>query len=344
MLDASHLTRRFGSRTAVDDVSLRLRPGEIVALLGPNGAGKTTTLRMLAGLIAPTAGEVRVEGTLIEPATAGRLRSRIGFLTEAPGLWDRLTVHENLLVHAQLQGVADPESAVVTALDTFGVADRARETPAQLSKGLRQRVALARTLLHDPRIVLLDEPTSGLDPESARDVRGLILRMRDEGRVVLISTHHLDEVDRVADRVAVLRTRLIAVDTPGALRARLFGARVRIGVSADPGRFAEVLRAAGLADVRVEGHTLSVPRSVSQSASQNASRNATQSASHGADQGGEDDTTTPALVRRLVEAGAGIESVEREEPSLETVYLQLLQQDDDGHGGRGQGDTGQVLP
>jgi ABC-2 type transport system ATP-binding protein len=306
MLDASHLTRRFGARTATDDVSLHLHAGEILALLGPNGAGKTTTLRMLAGLISPTAGEVRVEGTRVEPATAGPLRSRIGFLTEAPGLWDRLTVHENLLIHAQLQGVAKPVAAVNSALDTFGVLDRARDTPAQLSKGLRQRVALARTLLHDPRIVLLDEPTSGLDPESARDVRGLILRMREQGRAVLISTHNLDEVDRVADRVAVLRTRLIALDTPDALRARLFGARVRVTLTADAERFAGLLRAGGLTDVRVDGHTLSVP--------------------HGAPPSGEG-AFTPALVRRLVEAGAAIEGVEREEASLEAVYLQLLQQD-----------------
>lgn len=310
MLDASHLTRRFGSRTAVDDVSLHLRSGEILALLGPNGAGKTTTLRMLAGLIAPTSGEVRIDGSPVDPSTAGRLRSRIGFLTEAPGLWDRLTVHENLLVHAQLQGVADPASAVSAALETFGVSNRAAETPAQLSKGLRQRVALARTLLHDPRIVLLDEPTSGLDPESARDVRTLILRMRDQGRAVLISTHNLDEVDRVADRVAVLRTRLVALDTPSALRARLFGSRVRIALTARADEFAALLTSEGMADVRVEGRTLSVP--------------------HGAPQGGSHDghrAFTPALVRRLVEAGADIESVEHDEPSLEAVYLQLLQQD-----------------
>ncbi len=302
MLEASHLTRRFGSRTAVDDVSLTVQGGEIVALLGPNGAGKTTTLRMLAGLIAPTAGHVAIAGERLEASTAGRLRGRIGLLTEAPGLWDRLTVRDNLHVHAQLQGVAGPDAAVRAALQTFGIAGRAQDSPAQLSKGLRQRVALARTLLHDPRIVLLDEPTSGLDPESARDVRELILEMRREGRAVLICTHNLDEVDRVADRVAVLRTRLVAVDTPDALRARLFGSRVRIGVAGGHDRFAAVLTNAGIADVRIEGRDLSLPL-------------------------GHGHAGTPALVRRLVEAGAEIESVTVDEPSIEQIYLQLLHQD-----------------
>ena len=174
MLSVSHLTRHFGSRVAVADVSFALAAGEIFALLGPNGAGKTTTLRMMAGLIAPTSGAVHIDGQQVTARSAGRLRAAIGFLTESPGLWDRLTVRQNLLTYARLYKLADPGQAVARALALFGLADRADDRTAQLSKGLRQRVALARTLLHDPRIVLLDEPTSGLDPESARTVRDLI--------------------------------------------------------------------------------------------------------------------------------------------------------------------------
>src|SRR5687767_2721780 len=256
MLTASHLTRRFDSRVAVEDVTFTLAPGEIFALLGPNGAGKTTTLRMLAGLIAPTSGTVHVGG---EPmtASASHLRGRIGFLTEAPGLWDRLTVFENLIVYARLQGVVPAQRAVNAALELFGIANRASDPTAQLSKGLKQRVALARTLLHDPAIVLLDEPTAGLDPESARAVRSLVLRLRDEGRAVLLSTHNLDEVERVADRVAVLRSRLVALGTPAALRDRLFGARVRIAVSREAERFAALVRAGGT-EVTVDGNALSI--------------------------------------------------------------------------------------
>ena len=180
MLTASHLTRRFGERVAVDDVSFELAPGEIFALVGPNGAGKTTTIRMLAGLIRPSAGTLRIGDDTFSPQNAPRLRSRIGFLTETPGLWERLSVRRNLLVYARLHGLPRPDEAVREALDTFGVLDRAGDLAGQLSKGLKQRVALARTLLHKPRVVLLDEPTAGLDPESAREVRELVLGLREK--------------------------------------------------------------------------------------------------------------------------------------------------------------------
>jgi ABC-2 type transport system ATP-binding protein len=302
MLTASNLTRSFGTRLAVADVSFVLEAGEIFALLGPNGAGKTTTLRMLAGLIAPSSGTVHVADRPMTRSTAARLRGAIGFLTEAPGLWERLTVRQNLITYARLYGLQAPGRAVDAALDLFEMRDRADERAVQLSKGLRQRVALARTLLHDPKIVLLDEPTSGLDPESARSVRELILRLREQGRAVLLSTHNLDEVERMADRVAVLRTRLVALDTPAALRARLFGERVRITVAADAERFAAVLRAAGNIELVVNAASISIGLS-------------------GA-------ITIPALVRRLVEAGADIEAVVPESAPLEDVYLRLLDQEE----------------
>jgi ABC-2 type transport system ATP-binding protein len=168
-----------------------------------------------------------------------------------------------------------------------------------LSKGLKQRVALARSLLHDPRIAMLDEPTSGLDPESARDVRDLILGLREQGRTVLLCTHNLDEVERVADRVAVLSRRLVAVGTPSSLRQRLYTPRLRIALTQPAAPFVSVLRAAGLTDVTADGKTLEIVTA-------------------------ETPATTPDLVRRLVEAGAGIESVMTEEPPLEDIYLKLL--------------------
>jgi ABC-2 type transport system ATP-binding protein len=306
MLSASNLTRRFGDRIAVDNVSFDIRPGEIFALLGPNGAGKTTTLRMLSGLIAPTSGAVRVGDEALDRHNAAKLRTRVGFLTEAPGLWDRLTVRQNLTTYARLHSLPSPERAVDEVLDTFDVRNREHDSPAQLSKGLRQRVALARTLLHKPDIVLLDEPTSGLDPESAKTVRELILRLRDDRHAVLLSTHNLDEVERVANRVAVLRTTLIALDTPDALRASLFDPRVRIELASDAEPFAGVLRDARARDVTVNGKAISVART---------------SGSPGDADGRLD---TPSLVRLLVGAGAAIEAVIPEEPTLEEVYLRLL--------------------
>jgi len=301
MLAVLHLTRRFGDRVAVDDVSFELAPGEIFALLGPNGAGKTTTLRMLAGLIAPSSGEVRIGGERLSRDTAPRLRSRIGFLTETPGLWERLSVRRNLLVYARLHDLAGPDAATDAALDLFGLRDRAAEPAAHLSKGLKQRVALARALLHRPDIVLLDEPTAGLDPESARDVRALVLRLRSERRAVVLSTHNLDEVERVADRVAVLRASLLALDTPAALHTRLFGARVRVTLRQPAAPFADALARAGAPDVQVRGEALSIAV-------------------------GDGATSTPLIVRRLVEAGADVLSVVPEQARLEDVYLRLMEE------------------
>jgi ABC-2 type transport system ATP-binding protein len=299
VLTASHLSRRFGDRLAIDDVSFTLEPGEIFALLGPNGAGKTTTLRILAGLISPTTGSVAIDGQRMGSPSAPQLRARIGFLTETPGLWDRLTVRDNLLVYARMYGLPSPAKVVDEALERFEIGDRGGDRAAQLSKGLKQRVALARSLLHDPRIAMLDEPTSGLDPASAREVRDLVLSLRAQGRTILLCTHNLDEVDRVADRVAVLSRRLIAMGTPASLRSKLFAPRLRITLSEPAERYTTVLQSAGLADIHVEGPVLLL--GIANSA-----------------------MTTPDVVRRLVEAGAGVETVMPEEPPLEDVYLKLL--------------------
>ena len=218
MVVAEHLTRRFDERVAVRDVSLSVQAGEIVTLLGPNGAGKTTTMRMLAGLILPTAGRVAIDGIELSDATAARARASVGLLTEAPGLWERLTVRLNLLTYARLQSVADPSAAVDEALRHVELLDRKNEIAGKLSKGLKQRVSIARALIHKPRVLLLDEPTSGLDPASARHVRDLIVGLRSEGRAVLVSTHNLGEAEELADRIAVLKTELLAFATPSALR------------------------------------------------------------------------------------------------------------------------------
>ena len=309
LLAARDVVKTFGRRVAVDRVSIDLRRGETFGLVGPNGAGKTTTLRMLAGLIAPSTGRIELEGQPVTSRSAQRLRRLVGLLTESPGLWDRLSVRQNLMTYARLYGLAQPGRAVDGALERFDLRDRAGDDAAQLSKGLRQRVALARTLLHDPAIVLLDEPTSGLDPESARGVRDLVRQLQTEDRAVVVCTHNLDEVERLATRVGVLRSRLLAIDTPQALRARLFGTRVRVVLDGEAAPFAAVLRSNGIADVRADGCALSVAPG-----------------SAGSPSGG---TATPDLVRMLVEAGARVESVVPDTPSLEDVYLRVL----DGGGG-----------
>jgi ABC-2 type transport system ATP-binding protein len=300
MIAARHLSRTFGDRVAVEDVTFDVKAGEIFGLLGPNGAGKTTTLRMIAGLIAPTSGEASVAGVPLTRRTIDRVRGQVGFLTEAPGLWDRLTVRTNLLTYARLHQLPDPHAAVCGALERFGLADRADSMAAELSKGLKQRVALARTLLHDPPVVLLDEPTSGLDPQSARLVRDMVLDLRSRGHAVIISTHNLDEAERVADRVGVLRRRFLAVASPSELRHRLFGTRIKVTLAADAAEFARVASDAGAQNVTaVNGNALTFALPDVESG-------------------------TPAIVRALVLAGAPILSVGGDDQPLEEVYLALV--------------------
>ena len=228
MVIAEHLSRVFDERVAVRDVSLSVNAGEIVTLLGPNGAGKTTTMRMLAGLIVPTAGRISINGIELADATAARARGSVGLLTEAPGLWERLSVRINLLTYARLHGLPDPARRVEAALADVDLLDRSSEIAGKLSKGLKQRVALARALIHQPRVLLLDEPTSGLDPASARHVRDLILGLRSDGRAVLVSTHNLGEAEELSDRIGILKTDLLAFDTLASLRAARAGGRVVI--------------------------------------------------------------------------------------------------------------------
>jgi len=301
MIAASHLSRRFGSRTAVNDVTFDVARSEIVALLGPNGAGKTTTLRMLAGLIGPTHGTVTIDGVQLTRATGTALRMRIGFLTEAPGLWDRLTVRENLRVYAGLYGLRDPDSRIDRALGTLALSDRASTRAAELSKGMRQKVALVRTLLHEPSVLLLDEPTSGLDPEVTRSVRLLLEERRQAGCSIIVSTHNLDEAERLADRVAVLHERLVAIDRPAELRRRLTTGRLIIRVAGDPAACVDVVRriVGPAAEVAVERDTLVVH------------------VAHPEQQ-------TPALVAALVDARAQVLEVRAEMPALEDVYLHLM--------------------
>ncbi|MER3401691.1 MAG: multidrug ABC transporter ATP-binding protein, partial [Thermoflexus sp.] len=300
MIRVEGLTKRYNSILAVEGLTFEVPPGECLALLGPNGAGKTTTLRLLCGLIAPTAGHIWIAGEPMGPERHD-LRGRIGYLPEAPGFWERLPAAKNLEIYARLYGLPDPRRRVAALLEAFGLADRAREPVAAFSKGMRQRLALARALLPDPPILLLDEPTAGLDPEAAREVRQWLRDLKGQGRTILLSTHLLEEAERLADRVALLRTRLLALDAPDRLRAQLFGTVVIIECEGDPAPFLPLIRShpgvqrvvpspAGPVEV-----TVTDPRAV-----------------------------TPELIRRLVAAGASLLQVAPRKVPLEDLYLQIL--------------------
>jgi ABC-2 type transport system ATP-binding protein len=224
-IEATGLTRSFASGLALDDLTLDVQQGEVLALLGPNGAGKTTTVRLLNGVLRPDRGTARVLG--LDPTVDGHeIRRRTGVLTENAGLDERLTARENLLFAARIRGLsrADAETRADELLGRFGMTDRADDQVQGFSTGQRKRLALGRALLHDPDVLFLDEPTSGLDPAATRDVVELIGSLATEhGRTVIVCTHFLGEAGRLAHRMAVLhRGRLQAFGRPDELAAELW--------------------------------------------------------------------------------------------------------------------------
>jgi len=222
MIEADELGRRFGDFIAVEHVSLRVPDGTILALLGPNGAGKTTTVRMLAGLLAPTTGEATVAGYDVR-RDPDAVRAHIGLVTDVPGLHEQMTVPAYLDFFGSLYGMPLDVRArrIDDLLAFFDLEAHREERMAGFSKGMKQKVALARALLHDPAALFLDEPTSGLDPLAARAVRELVVGLKHDSRSIILCTHDLDEAERLADQVAIMRQgRIVACDAPAALRAR----------------------------------------------------------------------------------------------------------------------------
>ncbi|HAF70412.1 TPA: multidrug ABC transporter ATP-binding protein [Candidatus Acetothermia bacterium] len=303
MIRTQGLTRRFGDLVAVEDLSLEVREGEIVALLGPNGAGKTTTVRMLAALLAPTGGQAQVAGFDVarEPQA---VRRHVGVLTETPGLYRRLSAWRNLEFFARLYGVRDPRPNIERYLVLLGLWERRGDPVGTLSKGMRQKLALARALLHEPAVLLLDEPTSGLDPESARSVREFIQELAGERRAVLLCTHNLPEAERLCSRIALLKTRLIALGNPEELKGQLFGTKVLVKLANPKPDFLQGISLPFVKEARLEGPTLAMRVE-------------------------EPERHNPILIRRLVELGAEIQYVTQEERTLEDVYLELVEGEDE---------------
>ncbi len=225
MIEAHALTRRFGTFTAVSQLSLSVPAGSVLALLGPNGAGKTTTVRMLAGLLAPTEGEATVAGYDIrhEPDA---VRACIGLMTDVPGLFEQMTMPAYLDFFGNIYGMSSAERfrRINELVELFELTEYRHKKMVGFSKGMKQKVALARALLHEPAVLFLDEPTSGLDPLAARTVRELIVGLKHSNRSIILCTHDLDEAERLADQVAIIRKgKIVACDTPALLRERASG-------------------------------------------------------------------------------------------------------------------------
>ena len=305
-LSVAHLSKRFGDRIAFDDVSFEVGRGEVFGFLGPNGAGKTTTVRTLGTLIAPTSGSATVAGIPLAPENGVEIRRRISIMPESPGLYLRLSVIENLECFADLYEVPDSNDRIVRALRAVNLADRAHDACGTLSKGLRQRVALARALLSDPKVLFLDEPTSGLDPVATRDVHELIDELRQRGVTIFLTTHRLEEAERLCDRVAILNTTLRTIGRPDELRDQLFArtlaVRTLVALAEPGGVFAGLPAVDGWRQDGSATYVLTVS-----------------------------DTTVaaPAVTRALVAAGADVLSISESHHSLEDVYLELIDEDEE---------------
>lgn len=304
----SHLTKQFGHRVAFEDVTFSVRRGEVFGFLGPNGAGKTSTVRTLSTLVAPTSGTAEVAGIPLDGKHDIEIRQRIAVMTEVPGLYLRLSVTENLVFFAGLYGYKDAQPRIDRALEAVNLSSRANDLCGSLSKGLRQRVGLARALLNDPEIVFLDEPTAGLDPVASLEVQNLINALRAKGVTVFLTTHRLDEAEKLCDRVAILNTTLRTVGRIDDLRQRMFHKSILVTTVAplpDPDRlFSSLDAVSSWTKDEAGGYVIVV---------------------------GDVRVAAPAITRALVAAGADVLSLAEGHHSLEEVYLELVGAA--GHGG-----------
>jgi ABC-2 type transport system ATP-binding protein len=299
MIHVENLTKRFRETLAVDSLSLDVAEGEVFGFLGPNGAGKTTTVRMLTSLIGPNSGTATIAGFVLGKQDT-EIRRTVGVLTETPGMYDNLSAEYNLRIFAELYEVKDVPGQIEKYLKMLGLWERRFDAAGTFSKGMKQKLAIARALLHEPRILFLDEPTAGLDPEGAHLVREFIAGLKREGRTIFLCTHNLDEADHLCDRVGVFKTRLLVVDTPTRLRASVFGRKVIFHLRVADETIADVVRKLPFVrEVKVVENKLVVNLD-------------------------EPETRDPEVVRLLVEAGADIQFVGELRHSLEDVYLQLV--------------------
>jgi ABC-2 type transport system ATP-binding protein len=305
MIRAERLTKRFGDVTAVDRVSLDVKEGEVFGLLGPNGAGKTTTIRMLAGLISKTEGTAEVAGCDVgNEADALRLRRQLGILPENVGLYEGSNAYQNLEYFGRLYRMDSVTlrrniERLLRMMELWEKRDLPVET---FSKGMKQKLAIARALVHDPILLFLDEPTANLDPEAAKMVRDAILELRKEKRTILLNTHNLDEAERVCDRVGVLRTRLLTVGSPRDLESQLFGRRTIVRLEKCSDQLAEAVRSRlGSRHVEIQGNALVVEVQ-------------------------DPDRENPEIAAALVAAGGRILELSQPEASLEEVYLKLMRE------------------
>ncbi|MCW3996596.1 MAG: ABC transporter ATP-binding protein [Candidatus Bathyarchaeota archaeon] len=305
MIETKNLTRTFGNIIAVDNVTLHVEKGEVFGFLGPNGAGKTTTIRMLCCLIGKTSGEATVGGYSIgNEEDCLKIRKMVGLLPENVGLYDSLSAYRNLDFYGQLYEVpeAQRKENIEQLLRLLGIWERREDTVGTFSKGMKQKIAIARALIHDPQLLFLDEPTANLDPEAAKTVRDFILELKKEKRTIFINTHNLNEAERLCDRIAILKSKLITVDSPKNLSLSLYSRKTVVHLESVPDKvLAAVQKLSSVKAVRTSDNKLILDID-------NPERD------------------NPDVVRAIVRAGGSIQYVTELRSTLEDVYLKLIKE------------------
>ncbi len=305
MIVCEGLTKTFGSITAIQDFNIEIPDGRIFGLLGPNGAGKTTTMRMLSCLIQPTAGSAHIDSYEIgKKEDAQKIRGMIGLLPEVPGLYETLGAYKNLDYYAQFYGIPKThrEESIKTTLTNLGLWDRRNEPVGGFSKGMKQKIAIARALIHDPKYIFLDEPTASLDPAAAKMVREYILELKSQGDTILINTHNLSEAERICDTVALVKNRTVKIGNPKELARGLFARTISITMQKiPPSLLKDISSLDFVSQAQVNGNQLVLNV-----------RNP------------EEDN--PRVVSWLMKQGLQIQFVTEEEHSLEDVYLKLIEE------------------
>jgi ABC-2 type transport system ATP-binding protein len=304
MIEMENLTRKFGGLTAVDGLTLRIEKGEVFGLLGPNGAGKTTTVRMLCCLISKTSGMASVGGYEVDDGPDSlKIRKLVGLVPDNVGLYEGLTAYDNLDFYGKLYRCTENQrkEKIGYFLKMLGLWDKKDAPVATFSKGMKQKLAIARALVHDPEVLFMDEPTANLDPESAKTVRDFLLELKKEKRTIFLNTHNLDEAQRICDRIGILNTKLRALGTPEELERSVGGRKTVIQLRQVNDVILRALKKLSIGEVVSGSNSLTI-------------------------EAVDPENENPAIVRAIVGAGGDVQSVSVVGSTLEDAYLNLVRE------------------
>ena len=304
MIETVNLTKKFGDLTAVDGVTLRIEEGEVFGFLGPNGAGKTTTVRMLCCLISKTSGTASIGGYEVGNGPDSlRIRKLIGFVPDSVGLYDDLSAYDNLDFYGKLYDCTEAQRKenIERFLKLLGLWEKKDVAAGTFSKGMKQKLAVARSLIHDPKVLFMDEPTANLDPESAKTVRDFILELKKEKKTIFLNTHNLDEAQRICDRIGILNTKLMAVGTPEELERSVLGRKTVVRLRRVNDAILGAVKKLSLGSMTREDDRLTIDVV-------------------------DPEEENPAIVRAIVEAGGDVESLSVLGSTLEDAYLKLVRE------------------